>query len=238
MILFSGLRPTRHVPSHSPELTTPLGRIGLRACLGRFDSTACLPDDVWESGATRAFSWHTSAVDLQLVISPFVPRLPAGRAVSEAHAVVWRFRPGERVDAPSFSCEWAADATWSEWDAASGQLLEAIEWSDPSTIIHVGTGDAEFYSRFAGRVPWLPARWTAEVFGGDDPRWSEFTFDYPPQVDAAAPTRARIVLPPVYASELCQVHFLIAWSHDSNPDDPSSWFAVEQDPSVFLPADA
>jgi hypothetical protein len=225
-------------PVSPPELMTPLGTIALRARIDGLDSEAAAPTRVWRRDLIRGFAWKTPRLDLELLVFPYMPRIPVHMAVSAAWAVVWRFRGTERIDAPTFSCRWQAEPTWTDWDAASGELLDALEWWDTTTRLAIGTGDDDYIDAHSGRVPWLPKRW-ADSFG----LWREapteslgFDFD---------PDEICLALPTLLPDELCQAHFLIAWRQDdlqpvraSRADCGESavdaWFAVEQNPETFL----
>ena len=224
---------------------TPLGTIVLRARIDDLDTEAASPACVWRRDLIRGFAWKTRSLDVELLVLPYVPRIPVHMAVSGAWAVVWRFRAKEPTEASRFSCRWQAEATWTDWDVSSGELLDAMEWWDTTTRLAIGTGDDDYFDAHAGRVPWLPDRW-ADSFG----LWREAPAETL-RVDCH-PDEMTVALPTLLNDELCQAHFLIAWRRDEEVNDagrgnfraPTSdgespvdaWFAVEQNPEVFLRA--
>jgi hypothetical protein len=222
-----------------PELITPLGTIAFYARIGKRYSAASASTREWRGERIRGFEWKMRTVHVELLISPFDPGLPEHLRVDEAWAVVWRFRATKRIKAPIFSCRWKGRPAWTDWTPATGQLLEAAEWSNETIDLAIGTGDAEYYTGWSGRVPWLPMSWAR-------PFWEDLGEDFH-LVDYEA-NEIHLSLPAVSMDELCQAHFLVAWRRDDDAQPLGSdsrtaasvapWFAVEQEPEIFLKAAA
>lgn len=164
---------------------TPLGRLRFRA------------------QAVRALS----AVELFLTATPVTPELPSGMAVDGCVGVVLECYAVAELYGLRFECEWAEDSP-SSMSPASGEWLDAQEWSNDKHVVVIGTED---FDRVRQRL-------RPEVVLGEFPR--PYFVEY--KDDGLA-----ITVEEVPAATALSLHFVVAWNQLPEPKECSSWFAVD-----------
>jgi len=225
-----------------PKIVTPLGTLTLDA---EFDGV--LIGDLKPSAAHQLerggyrFSWTLDGFTAELLLCRPRFSLPAGMAVDDCWAGIWRLRTSVVNERPEFSCLWEPDSLWTERTGPeSGEGLDAQTWENGSVRVTVGTVDTDWLSGHANRGL-LPSRW-ADLLG-----WADGGIGADRDTGKIDPVvylenGFRLVLPMLKAGEQCQVQFVAAWSGkpsgdgDANTDRNaiSTWFAVDRSPEEIL----
>ena len=146
-----------------------------------------------------------SAVELILTATPVTPELPSGMAVDGCVGVVLEFYAAEELYGLCFEYEWAGDSP-SSMSPASGEWLDAQEWSNDKHVVVIGTED---FDRLRQRL-------RPEVGEFPRPYFVEYKDD-----------GLAITLEEVPAATALSLHFVVAWNRLPEPKECSSWFAVD-----------
>jgi hypothetical protein len=208
-----------------PVVDTPLGAICIAVEIDdRRQSRR--PDFSYDLDQNRhLLIWEDNGLHAELLLIQFRPDLPSDLQIQECWAAVWRVQASENLGRCRFVAEWEDGYTWSEGGPESGEGLDAQTWWDVANMVTVGTQDGESLLRRAREGDHLPARWsTAESLGCSDPACLSLV-EY-------GGSFLSVPLPEMRPGDLCQVHFVIAWS--GVDQDVATWFAVDQVPEVIL----
>ena len=222
-----------------PEIVTPLGTLTLDA---EFDGI--LIGDLKPSATYQLergghlFSWTLDGFTAELLLCRPQFSLPAGMAVDDCWAGMWRLRTSVSGERPEFSCIWVHGSHRAAVGPDSGEGLDAQSWEDGPTRVTIGTVDAELMARYASDGL-LPPRW-ADLLG-----WSFGSTMPDPGTGKIDPVvyqenGFRIILPILEAGEKCQVQFVVAWSSRSDEiaeawaNDRSTWRAVDRRPDDMM----
>lgn len=147
-----------------------------------------------------------TASRLVLTTVPITPALPLGMAVDGCVGVVL----ASSAAVPHglrFDCAWSGDPP-TPMSPATGEGLDAQEWSNSEHVVLIGTEDAETL-----RVRLGPKL----VFGeSPDPYFVEYR-----------DTGLRIKIDEVPARAVLTLHFVVAWNRLPEPKDCSCWYAVD-----------
>ncbi|WP_143072653.1 MULTISPECIES: hypothetical protein [unclassified Variovorax] len=81
-----------------------------------------------------------SPVEFSLTDFPFQPALPLGSVVDGCIGVVFKCQSATQMRGLHFECAWYG-ASPSSGSPASGECLDAQEWSDEKHVVLVGTED-------------------------------------------------------------------------------------------------
>ncbi|MBW8636659.1 hypothetical protein K1W69_05600 [Hoeflea sp. WL0058] len=146
------------------------------------------------------------AVSLKVV--PFKPKLPPGMSVRACTAILLLIDGSVEIERLSFGVTLDSDL---EGSRATGERLDAQEWSDGANLVMIGAEDGEAL----------------------DLRLPNSGFDRVPGViyTADAMTLELSGLPKL---DNPSFHFVIAEKEDRDPVDASAWFAVDQDHRFLL----
>lgn len=207
------------------ELPTPLGTIALSFRSG--DAfVGSPPDEAWSVGPDAGvLAWNRAEFRAELLLGPATARLPAGMTVSGCRVGVWRVRAKTNLPDCEFPALWTPGRSPASGGPESGQGLVAQTWSDGALNVSLGTSDAEWLARC--EPGWeMPESW-AELVGAGDPT-DVVIEDY-------RDNGLSIRLPGLAAGEGGQVHFVTAWA-PTEPDDHSTWFAVDLTPRQAVEA--
>lgn len=146
------------------------------------------------------------AARLVLTTVPITPALPSGMAVDGCVGVVLTSN-ATALHGLTFECAWTG-ASPTPMSPATGQWLDAQEWSNEKHVVMIGTEDAErLRPRLGPNV----------VFGEfPDPYFVEYK-------DSGLVIRIDEV--PLTAA--LSLHYVVAWNRLPEPKDCSCWYAVD-----------
>jgi len=222
-----------------PKIITPLGTLTLDA---EFDGVVV--GDLKPSAAYQLerdghlFSWTLDGFTAELLFCRPHFTLPAGMAVDDCWAGMWRLRTSVSGGRPEFSCVWEHGSHGAAGGPDSGEGLDAQNWEDSKARVTIGTVDAEEMARHAS-VDLLPRHWADLLgwsYGGIQPDLGTGKID--PVVYQK--NGFRLILPALKAGEQCQVQFVVAWSSkgdeiaEARTDDRSTWRAVDRRPEDVM----
>ena len=222
-----------------PTVSTPLGSLGFEAIVDGVSVCDLMPSVLSRTPVGgRLFHWETDLFRADFLLTPLAPSLPKGMQVDGCWAGVWRVKAAADANALEFRCEWEPGYTWTEGGPSSGEWLDAQTWDDGKVQVTVGTQDPEALASRATRGDLLPTRW-AKTLG-----WPALSADEIKVSDPVAytPQGFRLSLPDLRRGELCQVHFIAAWSPaPPTPEEAqndsfyvSPWYAVDQTSALVL----
>jgi hypothetical protein len=204
------------------HVLTPLGSICLSLNTNTLDTnkvavtnTFCLP------GGGYILCWDTEFIDAELMIIPFMPRLPDDMKIDGGYAAVWRVRCKVNEVNCSFSAEWEEGYVWDDGGAESGQYLESQAWENKDIKVSLGTEDGEALIIRSEKNYFMPVTYNENT----NPYTIVQYFD----------KGLKVPINNLRANEICQIHFVIAWSKNIQYDT-STWYAVDVLPSDLLSA--
>ncbi len=222
-----------------PTVPTPLGNLGFEAVIDGVDVCGLVPSAVSNTPAGgRLFHWDIDLFRAELLLTPLTPSLPEGMRVDGCWAGIWRVKAVVPAEELEFRCEWEPGHLWTKGSPDSGEWLDAQTWDDDIIQVTVGTQDALALASRAKHGDLLPPSW-AEILG-----WSALEANGILRIDPViyTPRGFRLSLPQLGRRELCQVHFVAAWSPaPSTPEEArndslyvSPWYAVDQTSASVL----
>jgi hypothetical protein len=215
-------------PSKSPDpsIETPAGTIRFRTEVGRKEITQRPCDESCPlANGGRILRWGTDLYEVELLICRPMFSLPAGMRTDDCWAGMWRLKASRRVPTSHFNCEWSIIPGYLEGSPESGECLDAQTWQNERMRITIGTQDSDcLYSR-AKAGDHLPIRWAT------DPILSSEKLRY--QLIDYTERGLTVHTPDLLPGELCQVHFVIAWSID-DPKEVATWYAADRPAEEIL----
>lgn len=204
------------------SVLTPLGIVQTSLSVHGHRLPADEPDEIRRlpSGA-RIACWDVPDGEVELLVADLHPTLPEGMQVDGCCAVLWRFTPHKKTGPVVFRARWLPGYRWSRGAPEPGEGLDAQTWSDGQCTVSVGTEAGDFLAFRAVRGQGLPQRIADDLLetGQALVTWDDESLIVP--------------LPALERGELCQVHFIVAWSTEK-AQGLSTWFAVDQDPRRIL----
>lgn len=217
-----------------PEIVTPLGILTFGA---EFDGIVI--GDLKPSSAYHLepggylFNWTLDGIVAELLLCRPHVSLAEGMSVTDCWAGMWRLRATTAAtssnERPEFVCRWESGYQWTEGGPNSGEGLDAQTWENAETIVTVGTADCEWLSGHAQQGI-LPPRW-ADLLG----------WNYDGATGKIDPVTylkdgIQVILPELNRGEMCQIHFVVAWSPSTGDEqaDISTWYAADQRPKDIL----
>lgn len=201
----------------APQIHTPLGTIQLSVSLSEQslhpDRSYTLKND------TLLYVYHQDTLECELILCQLNPELPEGMSVEACWAAVFRLKPKLDGVIPecTFAANWQEGYTWTDYGSDTGQNLEAAQYSNEAYRLHLGTQDRDMLMLRRDQGDGVPLSFGQDMHGirnADSKVWSS---KYGLQVPMTT----------IAAGELCQIHFVVAWSRMVE-DDASTWFAVDQ----------
>ncbi|MDQ0087628.1 hypothetical protein J2T12_001034 [Paenibacillus anaericanus] len=212
MKLFSG----RHLGTTLKQeafIDTPLGNISLKLFV---EEITYVPNKRFAlpNGGTL-YGYYYDQFDAELVICKLKLNIPSHMVVDNSQAAVFRVKPNNTVHSCNFVAEWEKGYTWETFGSNSGQHLESVEYKNRLIRLHLGTQDGEelMYRKINGDL--IP---NSLELHSDLERFSFIEY---------INHGFRIPFNQILKDEICQVHFIVAWTKNI-ADDVSTWFAVDQ----------
>lgn len=213
-------------------LDTPAGPVEL-VC--RVDDLEPSLHSVQRFGAGVRETWvspgRLEVVFLRTELGP--PRHREDRPPLDGYVgIVWTLSAAVECGPLTFSAHLTDPAVRESSAPNNGEHLSAVTYETDDFALSIGTQDDEaLRSRTADRPgPWgqlrLPPEWShplADPWNGEHGAREHGT-------------GVTVRLPPLPAGRQADVHVAIAWAYRSDPDDTSTWFAVDTDPGWILSA--
>lgn len=201
----------------APQIHTPLGTIQLSVSLSEQPLHADRSYTL-ENG-TLLYTYSHDALECELILCQLTPELPEGMNIKACWAAVFRIKPKLDGAIPecTFAANWQEGYTWTDYGSDTGQNLEAAQYSNEAYRLHLGTQDRDMLMLRRDQGDGVPLSFGQDMHGirnADSKVWSS---KYGLQVPMTT----------IVAGELCQIHFVVAWSRMAE-DDASTWFAVDQ----------
>jgi hypothetical protein len=148
--------------------------------------------------------------------------------------VVWTLRAQVVCGPLTFAAHLVDPAVRPDTAPNTGERLSAVTYETDAYALSIGTqDDVALHARTSAnpgpwREPRLPVEWAPALavpwsgeFGGREDG-----------------TGLTVHLPPLLAGQQADVHVAIGWGPKSDPDDVSTWFAVDTDPGWISAAAA
>jgi hypothetical protein len=203
-----------------PCICTPIGSLCVSVCApignsvhGHNFTVRLLP--------SGAFVYECQAKQVEVEILLLVLPLPESRfgVVSGCEAAVVRLRAAESVGGLLIACRWEQTPSEATSGPENGENLDAHTWETSSTCVTIGTKDGEALAANASRDDWMPSR-LKSVFS----------------LDTVMHLADGLAVPiaGLERGELCQVHFIVAWSPPRVGEDVATWLAVDRRPDRIL----
>ncbi len=208
-----------------PRIHTPVGTIRLNAFIEDVNVSEGEPQGVFElQQGGYILAWQGSAFQAELLLCrPSITLVEAMR-VDDCWAGLWRVAALRYLASCTFVAEWDGSQRPLDGGSATGQGLDAQTWDDGILAISLGTQDGERLFERALRGDGLPTSGAARLGTSEADRLALVEHRH---------MGFRIPLPSLEKGELCQIHFVAAWSQFS-ADDDSTWFAVNCTPNQIL----
>ena len=214
----SGLASSAPLPV-LPRVDTPLGAVRFTLAIGE------LPVD--GAGATAAYrlphdallvAWDMADARVELLLARPHTTFPADPSLLDRFAAMWRVRARRDLPPCTFGCELERPPAAHAVGPSPGECLEANVWADGQLTLALGMEDALTLAARAHAGAGLPTRLAPLV---EEAVW--------PYTESGLRRR----LPALLAGELVQLHFVVAWAHESE-DGVESWLAVDLPPGAVL----
>ncbi len=162
--------------------------------------------------------WNHNGVQAELLVTKHTPQLPCHMHIDDCYAVVWRII--NRVESNiCFSSKWNDYYEWIESSPESGEDLDAITWEGNNIRVSMGTQDGQKLRTRSIKNEMMPVDFVDDLnlYG----------------LVLCMDNELRVPLHSVRPNEVCQIHFVIAWSKSIN-DDVSTWYAVDEESTNLL----
>lgn len=155
------------------------------------------------------------AARLLLTTIPITPELPSGMAVDGCVGVVLTSSPAALYGL-RFECSWTGESP-TPMSPATGEWLDAQEWSNEKHVVMIGTEDSEkLRPRLGPNV----------VFGEfPDPYFVEYN-----------DSGLVIKIDEVPETTALSLHYVVAWNRLPEPQDCSCWYAVDVEHETLMPS--
>jgi hypothetical protein len=159
-----------------------------------------------------------AGLSVQLLMSPIEPRLPSGTVVDGCIAMMWTVTARLRLQRLRFHFVGNHGVAAAARGGAPGEGLAAFIWQIGDLAISVGTEDGEFLKARAEHADGMARHLRDEFHMGTVQCWQNGLY---------------VPLSAVEAGERIEIHFIVAWAHDSaESGHTSTWFAVDQSHQV------
>lgn len=202
------------------KILTPLGNITLTITTDTFHTNKVPVTNSFNlPNGGYILCWHTHFVDVELMITPFNPKLPEYMKVDGSYGAVCRVKPKVKEISCSFSADWEDGYIWTEGWPESGQDLDCKTWENSKVKVSIGTQDGEILIMRSKKNDFLPVNYDESI----DPYTIVEYFD----------KGLRVPINNIRVNEICQIHFVIAWGKNIEYDT-STWFAVNALTSEIL----
>jgi hypothetical protein len=225
MKVFKSNNPIKNVSNTTSSVDTPLGKITFDMIINHIPlCTITTKDSFFELyNGGKLLSYEHPDFIAELVISKPVIRLPEHMNIDRAFGAVWRLK--SFFD--NLSCEFHTVLNPKlsidiEGGVDSGEGLEGITWNNKEFQLSLGTQDGLTLVHRSKINDIMPNCFDAEdeVSQHNIVKNIKNGFNVP--------------IPKMMKDELCQIHFVIAWTKYKDEEDCSTWFAVDQDSKKIL----
>ncbi len=132
------------------------------------------------------------------------PKIPPGMSVLACYGVILQIKTSAAVDGLSFKAS-LRPTPLVRGGPATGEGLEALEWTNNDYVMLVGTEDTDY----------LQARLNTTIALPDNP----FTYSN---------DSLSILIGEIQPNRSLSLHFIVAWNKLPESVESSCWFAVDQ----------
>jgi len=150
-----------------------------------------------------------SSENIILKTFPIKPNLPTGMNVRNCNAILIQLSKSNKPFGLTYSAVLESNLNGT---TCTGEHLDAIEWEDSQSILVVGTEDGE---ALKSRMPW----------------WNNDTIESSASYETSF---LRINHAKALHPKEISVHFIIAENPTPEPEECSSWFAVDCEHSKIV----
>ncbi|MDW2879738.1 MULTISPECIES: hypothetical protein [Bacillaceae] len=216
MKLFQNTQESESEFGCSPIIQTPAGAIAFDLRInGQVPSRCHSKPSCYrlENGELLLRYSHKDYIAELLLCEPDT-RIPSHMKIEKAAAAVWRLRACHNLRDCIFQAEMEpiGSAGWPD----SGERLEAMTWEYGEWKLTLGTEDGAALVQRSRIKDMMPDSFYAED------EISQI------QIVRYLPNAIAVPIPEIRKGELCQVHFVAAWSRPKEDGDASAWFAVDR----------
>ncbi len=212
-----------------PVISTSLGDVRFTLTVNETNVLGAQPSIGYQlTTGARIHCWSNGSVEAELLLCRPTFQLPEGMQVADCWAATWRIRAIEDLSGIEFRAFFDAEARYDDWSPDTGEGLTAMERTAGAVVVHIGMEDERWLHRRAMRGDGLPARLL--------PFFEEIARSFPSEESHLNLGREGLIarFPGLREGELVQFHFVVAWGVRAWPDDVSTWFAVDREPSDIL----
>ncbi|MFN7249878.1 MAG: hypothetical protein ACK4M9_03715 [Anaerobacillus sp.] len=225
MKVFKAENPIKNVSNAASYVDTPLGKITFDMIINQvFLSTITTKDCFFELiNGGKLLSYEHRDFIAELVICKPVIRLPEHMNIDGAFGAVWRVK--SILD--NLSCEFHTvlnpkQSIDIEGGVDSGEGLEGITWNNKECQLSLGTQDGVTLVHRSKINDMMP-----NYFDAEDEISQHNIVKY-------LKNGVIVPIPKMMKDELCQIHFVIAWTKYKDEEDCSTWFVVDMDSKKIL----
>lgn len=196
------------------NIKTPIGTIMFNLEIGQTNLKDISPYEVYKIHENSYIScWYTDDVDVELLISPFIPDLPKHLHVDGCYLGIWRIKFKRENKGCNFHAHWMKGYKWITGGYNGGEDLEGQTWDSENLTVSLGTHDGERLLARSITNDFMPINFESNTDAYN--------------IINHKPNGLVVQLKSIRINEICQMHFVVSWSKKKE-NDVSTWYAVDQ----------
>ncbi|WP_342426677.1 hypothetical protein [Paenibacillus sp. FSL L8-0158] len=198
-----------------PQIHTPLGIIEFSLTVS---DNFYHPEQSYKlKNGGSLYKYYYDSFDCELVVCRPQLNHALHLTVEECWGAVFRIKPymNTQISTCSFSASWKEGCSWTDYGSNTGEDLEAVEYENQVYRLHLGTQDGDMLMARRNQGDMIPKSLCLKS------DFEKYGFIL------SSDKGIKIPMTLIDSNEICQVHFLVAWSKNIK-EDVSTWLAVDQ----------